>query len=193
MDKKEGPSMHGKELNVKEVVDRIAAKCPESIRREMEQKVAKILQENASAKEALGFTPAMMEELYDFGHKQFRAGKYGDAIKIFSVLMRLDPQDPRFSFGMGACYQYQKNYADAACYYSVSQQADYFNPLPAFHLYDCWMQLDQPVLALLSLREAWEVAKLDARYREFEEKIGLEIRHVESILPEKMQQLAKRK
>lgn len=193
MDKKQGQSMDGKELDVKEITDRIAGKCPESIRKEMEKKVATILQKNVSAKEALGFTSEMIEELYDFGLKQFRAGKYGDALKFFFVLMRLDPQDPRFSFGIGACYQYQKNYSDAACYYSISQQAEYFNPLPAFHLYDCWMQLDQPVLALLSLREAWEVAKLDARYREFEEKIALEIRHVESILPEKMQQLAKRK
>lgn len=193
MDKQQGQSMNVKGLDVKTVIDRFAAKCPEAIRKEMEQKVSQIVKENHSAKEALGFTSAMVEELYDVAHKQFRAGKYADALKIFFVLMRLDPEDGRFSFGIAACYQYQKNYADAACYYSVSQQTDFFNPLLAFHLYDCWMQLDQPILGLFSLRQAFELAKLDPHYRELQEKIGLEIKHVEAMLPEKMQELAKRK
>lgn len=149
----------------------------------VEEAVLKNINEKVSTKETLGFTPSMLEELYKLAHTQFRAGRYQDALKLFDFLYRLDPLDYRFVFGIAACHQYLKHYQEAAGYYIICQHIDPLNPIPRFHLYDCFMKLDMLVPALRAVEETIAFAKLNVRYKELEERASLESQHLQRILP----------
>lgn len=143
---------------------------------------AKMKVDNLLPKEALGFSPELMEVIYQHGYNLFHNGKYQDALNIFKILRQLDITDTRYSYAVASCYHYLHQYLDAAENYNLTKYMDPFNPLPCFHLYDCYMQANYPISALQALQEALVLANKSDEYKELKKKIEIEQEHLKDFL-----------
>lgn len=147
----------------------------------LKEAMIKIEKDQISPREALGWTPEMIEVIYNHGYQLFYAGKYKEAIPVFSTLRELEPADPRYSFAIAACYHRDKDYLDAAANYILSHSLDPLEPLSCFYLYDCFMKANHPISALGAIQEALILAE-DPKYRELKPKIELEYQHLKEFL-----------
>lgn len=148
---------------------------PPDARKKLEEAFVKMKEEHLLPKDAFGFTPSILEDLYGLGYNFYKAGKYHDALTIFTFLRLLDFADVRYSFGMAACCQYLQDYKTAAAHYLMCNTLDPLNPIPPFHMYDCLMKMDRPIAALQALQTALVIAGRDSKYDVLKEKILIEL------------------
>lgn len=137
-------------------------------------------------REALGISKEMMEKLYSRAYNLFQSGKYEEALRVFSALRKLDPSDMRYSFGIAACYQYKKEYLLAIGNYFVCNHIDPLNPVPYFHLYDCFVKAEHPFAALPAIQYCIALSEKDPYYKSLAERAYLEMNHLENIIKEKL-------
>lgn len=144
----------------------------------LEQVINEIVQGDGTLplKDALGFTPADLEGLYNFGYKLFQSGKYQEALPYFIFLRQLDISSYRYSFGIAACYQHLKDYTKAAANYLFCTYLDMANPMPYFHMYHCFMNQGDVYSAFQTLKETILCASDQPAYAELKEKAKLEMR-----------------
>lgn len=161
------------------------------IRALAEDVIKKALLEGIPPKEALNLTSVQLEKIYLFAHNQFQAGKYADALPLFNLLHNLDPMDVRYSFSIAACEHYMKNYQKASGKYLECITMDPTNPLPYFHLYDCFMHLNQHFSAYHAILMTISLANKDSKYATLKEKALLELSHLENQLEKELQNVQK--
>lgn len=148
---------------------------PDHFKPEMIEAFLKIYRDDATPKEALKISNEIMESVYNYAYNLFKAGKYSQAVKFFEVLRRLNLADVRYSFATAACYQYMGNYTNAAANYVICKEIDELNPIPCFHLYDCYMKLHKPVAAAEALAEVIGKSNQNPQYSQLKERALLEI------------------
>ena len=164
------------------IIEKLGDQVPQEARPLVEEAFAKMKVDQLLPKDALGFSPEVMEVIYQHGYNLFQNGKYADAMIIFNTLRQLDITDTRYSFAIAACYQYSKQYLEAAANYLIYKYMDPFNPIPCFHLYDCYMKTNHPMSALFEIQEALVLAERNPVYSGLKEKIQLEYDHLKEIL-----------
>ncbi len=142
----------------------------------MKEALHKILIEDMSPKNALGFTEEKIEEMYDYSYRLFQGGKFNQALAICHVLNRLDSTDTRFIFAMAACCHHMQNYPEAIGYYLLYEALDPTNPFPYYHLYDCFLKSGKTALALDILKIAYQLVEKDSQYTDLKGKIEMEMR-----------------
>jgi len=143
-------------------------------KQKVEEALVNLLVKKQSPQQAFEITDDMMEQFYKQGYNLFKAGKYAEAVKIFDSLRYLNLGDVRYSLAMGACYHYLKDYEKAASNYIISKEFDTENPTPCFHLYDCYIKLNQPLLAVDALAEVIVKSQNLPEYKTMHEKALLE-------------------
>lgn len=158
---------------VKEAIDKVGTTMPPRTRQLAEDAIVKIM-EGVPPAIALGFTPDMMEVVYKYGYTLFQAGKFKEALDLFTFLRKLDVSSYRYSFAIAACHQYRHEYEEAGANYIICSYLDRLNPIPSFHLYDCFVKLDKPMSALQAIKETIALAELNPQYNELKEKALLE-------------------
>lgn len=161
------------------------------IRALTEDVIMKVMLEGIPPKEALNLSSLQLEKIYLFAHNQFQAGKYGDALPLFNLLHNLDPMDVRYSFSIAACEHYMKDYRRASGKYLECITLDPANPLPYFHLYDCFMHLNQHFSAYHAILMTLSLTAQDPKYTTLKEKAILELSHLESYLEQELQNVQK--
>lgn len=158
---------------VKAAMDKVDPAMPSRTRQQAEDAIVKIM-EGAPPADALGITPEMMETMYKYGYAQFQAGRFQNALDVFSFLRKLDVSNYRYSFAIAACHQYRHEYEEAGANYIICTYLDRLNPVPNFHLYDCFVKLNKPMSALQAIKETIALAELNPHYNELKEKALLE-------------------
>jgi len=93
--------------------------------------------------EALDLTEQNLEDIYRIAYNNYNASQYLDARNIFTFLTLLNSEEPRYFFGAGAAYQMLKDYPNAIAFYVCCTALDLLNPLPWYHLADCYMNQNQ--------------------------------------------------
>lgn len=166
---------------IHEVMSQNANAIPSKAAPLIEETLTKMLSENLSLKEALGFTDEMIEEIYEHGYHLFQSGKYKDALTVFDLLRQIDGLDPRLTFAIAACNHQAKNYIEAAGNYMLYEALDQTNPLPYYHLYDCFLKMGHPALAFDALKLAHRLAGDNPRYTELKGKIEIELQHLKDL------------
>lgn len=146
----------------------------------IEENLTKMIKEDLSLTEALGFTPDMLEEIYQEAYLFFQSGKFKEALPIFQLLRRLDGLDSRFTFAIAACNHQMKNYEEAVGNYIICEGMDPTNPFPYYHMYDCFKKMNQPELAINALKAAYQIIADDPKYAEMKGKIELELQRFET-------------
>lgn len=167
---------------IRALIEKEAPTVPANEKQMMEDTIYKIAVEKKSPMEAMGVTPAELEYKYQEAYNHFQAGKYDEAIAIFRMLSRMDPHDYRYPFAIGAALQYQKKYSAAAGSYIIASYLDPLNPIPRYHLYDCFMKTNQHMSALWAITEALTLAKMDKKYETMAAKAELEKQHLTQLI-----------
>ena len=114
----------------------------------------------AAAQRLSGWSVTRIEPLYSVAHHLYEQARHDDALRLFAILVTLDPYDPRFQKGMGACKQMQQQPDDAMRHYALATLLDMTDPQPLLHWAECLLSLGQRDEAL--------------------EKLGFALGHVES-------------
>jgi type III secretion system low calcium response chaperone LcrH/SycD len=166
------------------IIENLGDSIPFKARPMIEEAIVKMKVENLLPKDVLGFTPEMMELVYKYGYNLFQSGKYQQAVTVFNTLRQLDITDPRYSFSIAACYHHMHQYLDAAANYIIYKYMDPLNPIPCFHLYDCYTKANYPISALAAIQEALILAERDPKYAGLKEKIQLEFNRIKETLKE---------
>ncbi|MBA3721563.1 MAG: SycD/LcrH family type III secretion system chaperone [Parachlamydiaceae bacterium] len=173
----------GKEIKKEEIqpfVDSVAADANPKIKKIITESLEKCLIEGVPLKKAIGMTPEMEEMLYNHGYSQFQGGKYKMALNYFNFLRYWD-YTFRYNFAIAACYQYMGNYSDAAANYILCIYLDRANPMPYFHLYDCFVKLDDYLAALKSISYVLVLTENKSDYTLIRERAQYEYNHLKNV------------
>ena len=138
----------------------------------------KLLIQGMTQAEALNVDHKVLDGLYSLGYSHYNHGKYREAQTFFCYLTLLNDKDPKYFFAAGAAFHMQKDYMTAIGYYTICSYLDWMNPLPWFHLADCYYEIKDFPMALTSLENVFirtknskMYAKLYDRAKFFKERI----------------------
>lgn len=159
---------------VRESLGQLEESYPEKTLKMAEEMIVNMYENNLTPREAFKIDPDIFEQLYTQGYNLFNSGKYKDALRMFSFLRRFDPPEYRYHFAVAACHQRLKEYNDAIANYLICNQLDPLDPIPYFHMYDCFRKLDKVFPALDSLVRVLVLTKKNKKYSEMREKAKLE-------------------
>lgn len=143
--------------------------------------LTKVALEDMSLKNALGFSENFIATVYATAFNHYQSGKYNESLDIFYVLRTLDFKDPRYSLGIGACYQKLKNYEDAIPYYIAASILEPTSPLPYYYASDCFLKTGNKYGALAMLKMVVPRLGEDAVLRG---RVGLSIEALEAQIAE---------
>lgn len=144
--------MKGEQEEIKKAVDQVTGL--ENYQGPMKDAVQRATRKGASPKDALGLTDAMVEGVYGQAYRLYNTGKYKEAIQVFRLLMMINSTEPKYAMGLAACFHMSKDYKTAVNTYSIVGIIDPENPISFYHASDCFMQMGDPVSALVSLEMA---------------------------------------
>lgn len=167
---------------IHDLVKKLDVKLSKEDRLFLEEALSKVMLHNDLPKNALGITPEVMEAIYQQGYLLFQNGKYDDALTIFNVLRTLDINSSRYTFAIAACYHYKKEYLNAAANYLIYKEMKPLDPIPSYHLFDCFSKANIPLSALFYIQNALALADKDPKYAALKEKIKLESDHYNEFL-----------
>ncbi len=174
---------------IRKSLDQVKDRVPPKFLPLMEEALLKIELEGLTPAEAVGIPQDMIEEMYTNGYHFFQSGKFKEALAIFNFITQLvDGTDPRFTFAIAAAHHHLKNYNEAAGYYMLYEMIHPENPLPYYHLYDCFKNLGNKELALAALITAQKIAGDDPINAALKAKIELELKHQESLKKDNISQ-----
>lgn len=161
----------------------------EKYKKQLEDISYKVLAQGMTRAEAMGLDQAKIEIAYADAYTKFRSGKYKEAIQIFGSLANICPEDARFPFAAAACYHHQKKYEEAAGYYLICTRIEPDNPIPYFHLFDCFMQQDQLETAWWMIHCTINLSGDDPLFAEMKTRAELEEKHLASLVmqPDRME------
>ncbi|MBA3957379.1 MAG: SycD/LcrH family type III secretion system chaperone [Parachlamydiaceae bacterium] len=123
--------------------------------------------------EDLGLTREMLNNLYVFTSRLYNSGKYEDASSVFAMLALLDDKEFDYPFALASCHHMLKQYSQAISNYMLAFNLDNTNPLPFYHIADCYMQMKKPVHAIHSFDLVEVIAKGQAKYNKIKERATL--------------------
>jgi type III secretion system low calcium response chaperone LcrH/SycD len=124
-------------------------------------------------RQALKLSDDTMEAIYGQGYNLYNQGKYKEASYVFRLLMLLDYLTSKYMMGLAACLHRLHDYKQAANTYLLCGTLDPKNPLPHYHAADCYLQLQVPMLAILSLGLAVAAAGDQPQYAIIKERASL--------------------
>ncbi len=122
--------------------------------KEVEKLSKDALMQQMLPKNVLGLSDAMVEGIYSQAYRLYNTGKYKDAIQLFRLLIMIDSTAAKYAMGLAACFHMQKEYANAISTYALCGIIDPDSPIPHYHSSDCYMQMKDPLSAIISLEMA---------------------------------------
>ncbi|NGX43341.1 MAG: Chaperone protein IpgC [Chlamydiae bacterium] len=120
----------------------------------LEDALKKVFVKGIPPKEAMGLGDDMINMLYNNATNEYNSGKYKEANSTFKLLTILDPEVIRNFHGLAASYHKMGNFERAIEVYFGCAYLDPLSPIPFYHISDCYIQLKDPVGALLAVNGA---------------------------------------
>ena len=132
-----------------------------------------VLKKGIMPKTALKIGDDTMEAIYTQAYNLYNQGRYKESSYIFRLLMLLDFTTPKYILGIAACLHRTKDYINASNLYLLCGCLDPKNPMPHYHSADCYLQLEAPEFAILSLQMAINAAGDQPQYAVVKERAQL--------------------
>ncbi|MFI0347486.1 MAG: SycD/LcrH family type III secretion system chaperone [Chthoniobacterales bacterium] len=88
-----------------------------------------------------GIQGEIIDDLYFRAYNLYSAQAYKEALQLFRSMTFYCHLDKRGWLGAGGCSQMLKEYRYALNYYSYLTLLDTEDPIPLFHIFDCYMSL----------------------------------------------------
>lgn len=133
----------------------------------IEEAARKIFLDDTPIFKALGISDELMENGYALGYDLYKIGKFKDAVVVFLCLLRTDGLNARYFYSIGACYHQMKQYEEASTYYQTAAYLDPENPIPCYHMYDCFNLLDDLESAAMALQMVILRTENEPKYQKF--------------------------
>jgi len=146
--------MKGEQQQIKKAAEQTGTKIKEERAGSIKSAIENAARKGTSPKDALGLTDAMVEGVYGQAYRLYNTGKYKEAIQIFRLLLMINSTEPKYAMGLAACFHMMKDYKTAADTYSIVGIIDPESPIAFYHASDCFMQMGDPISALISLEMA---------------------------------------
>lgn len=146
--------MKGEEKQVKDAVEKLGEKLKETESKDYSQAIKKATTGAVTPKDLLKIDDAKIESIYAQAYRYYNTGKFKDASDLFRYLMMLNPSEAKYTLGLAACFHMLKNYNAAVQVYLLCSILDDNSPIPGFHASDCYLQMNDKVSALVSLKMA---------------------------------------
>lgn len=154
-------------IEVEEIIDGVVKdqKLNKEQRDKLEKAFVEVFEHGVLPKDAMGLSDQTIEAIYAHAYRLYQSAKYKNAGYIFHILQSLNPRDPRFYLGMGACLHRLGNYETASFMYQVAGDVDVENPMPYYYCSDCRIKMGHFKRAVFLLKE---VVKRTLNKPEFE-------------------------
>ena len=149
--------------------DMSAEKQAEQFDKAFGEIATKMLKQGMNPKEAMGLSHRYLENIYAQAYRLYNTGKYGEAIHLFRVLILLNAMEPKYMLGLAACFHMLKEYQNAIQSYTMCSVLDPHTPIPYYHSSDCFIQMKDPLSAMVSLEMAIDKAGDKPEYAKMKE------------------------
>ncbi|BDV01937.1 hypothetical protein TDMWS_20220 [Thermodesulfomicrobium sp. WS] len=117
--------------------------------------VAAVVKGETTLQEVKGFSDEQMEAIYSVAYNLYQAGKYGDAVQVFSWLGMFNPFVSKYWLGLGASLQMAKDFEKALNAYAVaSVTSSPKDPVPHLHAAECYLGMGNIGEAMKALQMA---------------------------------------
>lgn len=126
-------------------------------------------------KEAIGMSDAMIEGIYGQAYRLYSTGKYKDAAELFRLLVMLNSTEPKYTMGLAACFHLLKDYKSAVNTYSLCGIIDPKSPIPHYHASDCYIQMKDPMSAIIALEMAISRSNEKPEFQSIKDRAALTI------------------
>lgn len=176
--------MKGQREQLKKIATESGGKIAAKAVWEATENLTKKIEKSKSAKEVMGLTDAMVEGIYGQAYRLYNTGKFDEAIKIFRMLVMMNSAEPKYSMGLAACFHMKKNYKAAVEGYAIVQVIDPNNPVPFYHMSDCFIQLGDLSSAYYSLEMAVKRAGDKPEFKALKEKAALTMKSLKKEIEE---------
>lgn len=91
------------------------------------------------------------EDTYEKARNLYNSGKFKEALPYFLILKTGDSSNAKYAFAIAACYHMMKEYKKAIEQYVISSVLDPHTPLPFYYSSDCFIRMNDPFGALITL------------------------------------------
>lgn len=106
--------------------------------------ISSMLRTGTTLGEALSdMTAGDCEAMYGAGYNLYEQGRYGDAFKVFSLVVMQNHLEPRYLFGLGCSCQMLGRYLDALQHYMAAALACVNDPRPILHAAECLVAMSR--------------------------------------------------
>lgn len=167
--------------HVNKATEEMAGRVGKETAGAQETVLKQLLEHGIKPKDVMGLNDALVEGIYGQAYRLYNTGKYKDAIQLFRLLMMLNATEPRYTMGLAACYHMLKEYDNAVGAYALCSTIDPGNPIPYYHVSDCYIKLNDKHSALLSLEFALRRVGEKPEYATIKDRI---IRSIETLKKE---------
>lgn len=114
-----------------------------------------------------------LEAYYMLCFGYYQAGQYDKAVRYFTSLTLLAPQDIRAWKGLAASFQMQQSFQQAAQMWAVASLLDPQDPLIYFHAAECLKSSGDGQGAIEALAQAKDCINLHGKDSNLKEKIEI--------------------
>lgn len=162
--------MKGEEEQVKKSIEKIGVDLKQDAQEKLHKLTGKTFKQGMTPKDTLGLSDAMVEGIYGQAYRLYNTGKYKDASQLFRVLVMLNPLEPKYTIGLGACFHMMKDYKSAIDTYTLATVMDTESPIPFYHISDCYTQINDNVSAAVALEMAIKRAGDKPEYKKLKDR-----------------------
>jgi type III secretion system low calcium response chaperone LcrH/SycD len=168
-----------------EVIDIVNESIAPELQDKMKSFAKSVFIDGVSPKEAMGINSDMLEGMYAQAYRLFNNGKYSDAGTLFRLLIMIEPKEHKYIMGLAATTHMMKDYENAGQLYILAGCSDLKNPMPYYHASDCYLSIDNKVLAHSVLEIASDICGDKKEYAVIKDRCKLSIdRLYEDLLKE---------
>ncbi len=147
-------------MDMNETINEVLGKLGEENSKELAEALGKIssniFEKGMLPKDAMGLTDSMIEGIYGYAYRLYNSGKYRDASHLFRILILLNSTESKYILGLAACQHMQRDYQNAISTYAFVGLVDPYNPLPHYHISDCYLKTGIIPMAQAELAQAIE-------------------------------------
>lgn len=164
-------------MDMDETIMEVLGKLGEENSKDLADAVGKIsknvFEKGMLPKDAMGLSESMIEGIYAYAYRLYNSGKYRDASHLFRILILLNPTESKYILGLGACQHMQHDYQNAIASYAFIGLVDPYNPLPHYHISDCYLKTNLIPMAKAELQQAIEKCGQQPQYALIKERAAL--------------------
>jgi type III secretion system low calcium response chaperone LcrH/SycD len=131
-----------------------------------------------------------LEEFYQHGYLFYVTGRYKIAKPYFQMLCFGRPDNTKYQMAVAACSHMLKQYPEAISFYTMILYFDTDNPMPLYHIADCYLKMFQPFGALIALDMAIKKCT-NPKHQKLKDRMTLMVSQLEKELKERQEAGAK--